>query len=578
MFRKAHQGAESEHLHDNQFEFSQVFLARERRMLFLRGPLFGTNFGPMSRVDSFSPTMIGDDILSMNIDDPKAPIYLTIDSPGGDVGAGMILYDLIRMSRAPIVTVAQNCASGDTRVRTEFGAVDISELVNGRRDIKVRTMRADGTLGLSPITNWFKNARAGRAMVRVSLRHARGYGAGRGRVDVTEDHRILTPTGWVRAGQLKTGDLTYTGENAPNNRQAELIDGTMLGDASIDRYARLKVGHVDVEYAGLKQTALASLGATLKTTVKADRLWALVYQPSSNWTRQQRRRWYGQDGVKRVPLDLTLTPFIVAVWFMDDGCMTASHGAKLSVEGFGDADIGLLSDRLRDIGVENTVSKDRFISIPQASARALAELIRPFVPQSMSRKVLGHTAFDSANWELGEAVPGIDTAVISRPNRVRDTVYCIEIADTHNFVGSIGVLENCASMATVLMAAGHERVMYPHSRVMLHLPKGAFEGDSETFEVRSKELGRVRDELVDCYVECGVTANLISKSGRRPTKAKVRAQIIKDINRSEFWMTADECVAYGLVDRIATRADILGETKKYWAPDSTSRKASGRWT
>ncbi|KKL24767.1 hypothetical protein LCGC14_2412060, partial [marine sediment metagenome] len=111
MFRKPHEGEQKGHLHDDQFEFSQAFLARERRMLFLRGPIFGANFGPTSRVDSFSPSIVGDDILAMNVDDPKAPIYLYIDSPGGDVGAGMVLYDIIRMSRAPIVTVAPNCAS-----------------------------------------------------------------------------------------------------------------------------------------------------------------------------------------------------------------------------------------------------------------------------------------------------------------------------------------------------------------------------------------------------------------------------------------------------------------------------------
>lgn len=121
----------------------------------------------------------------------------------------------------------------------------------------------------------------------------------------------------------------------------------------------------------------------------------------------------------------------------------------------------------------------------------------------------------------------------------------------------VTIAQSCMSLATVLMAAGSDRVMFPHSRAMLHLPKGAFEGDSDAMEIRSKELSRVRDDLLECYIECKVTAGL-----EKPTKTKVRKQIIADINRAEYWMSAQECVRYGLVDRIATIDDMLGDTRK----------------
>ena len=124
----------------------------------------------------------------------------------------------------------------------------------------------------------------------------------------------------------------------------------------------------------------------------------------------------------------------------------------------------------------------------------------------------------------------------------------------------ITVAQNCASMATVLMAAGTTRLMLPHSRAMLHLPRGEAIGDVDDVAIRSRELGRVKDMLVSCYTECGVTAGLTpSKTGRPPTRLRVSKQIIKDINRSEFWMSANECVEYGLVDRIATSTDIFKE-------------------
>ena len=107
MFRKPLEGNPKEHVAEENFEYAQSFLARERRMLFLRGTIQGIG----SRSDQFSPMAIGDDILAMNVDDPTKPIYLVIDSPGGEIGTGLALYDILRLSVAPIITIGASCAS-----------------------------------------------------------------------------------------------------------------------------------------------------------------------------------------------------------------------------------------------------------------------------------------------------------------------------------------------------------------------------------------------------------------------------------------------------------------------------------
>ena len=96
-----------DYLRDDAFEYAQAFLARERRVLFLRGPVINAP----SRMDHFAPSMLGDDIMAMNRQDPKKPIYLVVDSPGGDVPSGLVLYDIIRLSKAPVTTIGMNCAS-----------------------------------------------------------------------------------------------------------------------------------------------------------------------------------------------------------------------------------------------------------------------------------------------------------------------------------------------------------------------------------------------------------------------------------------------------------------------------------
>ena len=44
-------------------------------------------------------------LLILDTDDSKAPIYMYIDSPGGDVDAGFAIFDMIRFVKAPVYLV-----------------------------------------------------------------------------------------------------------------------------------------------------------------------------------------------------------------------------------------------------------------------------------------------------------------------------------------------------------------------------------------------------------------------------------------------------------------------------------------
>ena len=103
--------------------------------------------------------------------------------------------------------------------------------------------------------------------------------------------------------------------------------------------------------------------------------------------------------------------------------------------------------------------------------------------------------------------------------------------------------ETCISAAVLLLAAGKRRYLYPHSRVMLHLPSGGVSGDVKEIALRSAEFERVRDALVAAYIECGVR--------------KTPRQILKDIDR-EFWLTAEDAIKYGLADEIIDAKTLFG--------------------
>jgi len=96
-----------------------------------------------------------------------------------------------------------------------------------------------------------------------------------------------------------------------------------------------------------------------------------------------------------------------------------------------------------------------------------------------------------------------------------------------------------ASMGTILMLAPRDkknRVATPNTRVMIHQPSGGYRGSASDIEIGAKEILKLRDRLIQVYVEeCGIDAD------------KIR----KDLQR-DFWLTAEESVEYGLVDRVVS--------------------------
>ena len=83
---------------------SQIYLARERRVLHLRGVIEDNN-------SVNGPQGVADCILAMSAENPDAPIWLFVDSPGGNIDTGFILVDTMRAVPAPIYTIGQFAAS-----------------------------------------------------------------------------------------------------------------------------------------------------------------------------------------------------------------------------------------------------------------------------------------------------------------------------------------------------------------------------------------------------------------------------------------------------------------------------------
>jgi ATP-dependent Clp protease protease subunit len=123
----------------------------------------------------------------------------------------------------------------------------------------------------------------------------------------------------------------------------------------------------------------------------------------------------------------------------------------------------------------------------------------------------------------------------------------MSIYDTMQFIKpdvSTLCIGQAASMGAFLLAAGakNKRFSLPNSRIMIHQPSGGFQGQSTDIEIHAKEILYLRAKLNDI---------LAHHTGR------TAEEIDRDTERDNF-MSADQSVSYGLIDRVInSRSDAV---------------------
>ena len=142
---------------------------------------------------------------------------------------------------------------------------------------------------------------------------------------------------------------------------------------------------------------------------------------------------------------------------------------------------------------------------------------------------------------LDSSDPGKDISIyINSPG---GSVYAgYGIYDTMQFIGcdvSTICTGMAASFAAVLLVAGTKgkRMALPHSRVMIHQPLGGVQGQASDIEITAREILKVKKELY----------TIISTHSGKPYE-----EVERDSDR-DYWMTAEEAKAYGMVDEILVR-------------------------
>ena len=94
-----------------------------------------------------------------------------------------------------------------------------------------------------------------------------------------------------------------------------------------------------------------------------------------------------------------------------------------------------------------------------------------------------------------------------------------------------------ASMASLLLMCGEKghRYALPNSKVMIHQPLSGIDFSQATdIEIHNKELQSIKHDI----------NNIIFKHSTQPLR-----KIKKDVER-DFWMKAEDALAYGIIDEI----------------------------
>src|SRR2546428_9243455 len=96
-----------------------------------------------------------------------------------------------------------------------------------------------------------------------------------------------------------------------------------------------------------------------------------------------------------------------------------------------------------------------------------------------------------------------------------------------------------ASMGALLLTAGTKGKRYalPNSRIMIHQPRGGFEGQATDIGIQAEEIIKIRKRLDE----------IMAKHTIQPVE-----KVHRDSER-DYFMSAEEAKAYGLIDEVIVR-------------------------
>lgn len=358
------------------------------------------------------------------------------------------------------VGVMFGCFHYNSRVVLADGSTEkIGKLVNERREVDVLSYN-DQTRSFEPrkIVNWFNNGKTDRFLQMVVDSN---QGRGRREFGVTENHLMLTPQGYQRAGDLAVGDTLMTATRfylSPLHMQVAI--GSALGDGHLryhsDYNVSLRIGHgaKQAEYAQWKQSLFGEAVRYSATNARGghsfDTIPMIELAALHSDTYLEGRKHPSPQVIEN------LSPLAVAVWYMDDGTLYGGltrHGkprtarASLALAGFDLETRVRLQRWFNEQNIVCNTSQHGNLIFTVAGTRQLHAMIAPHVHPSMAYKLLPDyqgqfVALDAALCERLQpvAMPILD--IYEKPQTRGMNRFDIEVEGNHCYLVDGVVVHN----------------------------------------------------------------------------------------------------------------------------------------
>ena len=108
----------------------------------------------------------------------------------------------------------------------------------------------------------------------------------------------------------------------------------------------------------------------------------------------------------------------------------------------------------------------------------------------------------------------------------------------------------CASMGAFLLASGEygHRYVLPDTTVMIHQPLGGYKGQATDIEIHANYMLKIKEKLTRYLSEY--------------THGKTNFEEMRNACERDNFLSAEEALSFGLIDKIITKAEDIGLDKK----------------
>ena len=304
----------------------------------------------------------------------------------------------INQLRMKIGMMGYGCFHYDTLVNFADGrTLPIGEVVNNQIEGDVYSLNEKtGEIEIKPIVDWHDNGKVESSKEFIHIQTQSIDGRGRFGFTCTQNHEILTDTGWKKAEELSFEDrLVSRYTETVNGSYGEFLRGIFIGDSRIHirdkNTANLKLqDNENSDYLNWKLDKLEKFLNFKEITINR----GFRYDSEFTYEFAKIKRELGERNPLYM-LENHYSDLSLAIWFMDDGNYDTSNGHNrysISVKRFKNQEN--LLNKIKDILIFKTGIKNIFINPKDGSinftvqgTQQLAKIICKYIPKPMQYKL-----------------------------------------------------------------------------------------------------------------------------------------------------------------------------------------------